>query len=126
MSRGRSRATVLTGSCETNVLRTTEYILVLAAPSVSWSVTDTKCPQTHAHAHMLPPRACASLFALCFQAACEHIADLRPQVMKKLIEKSDFVDAESKRLEKIANDKSVSPDKKETFKKRLNVLASFH
>ena len=126
MTRGRSRAIVLTGSRETNVLRATEYILVLAAPSVSWSVTDTKCLQTHAHAHMLPPRACASLFALCFQAACEYIADWRPQVMKKLIEKSDFVDVESKRLEKIANDKSVSPDKKETFKKRLNVLASFH
>jgi len=53
-------------------------------------------------------------------------ADQYIKVMKKLIEKSDFVDVESKRLEKIANDKSVSPDKKETFKKRLNVLASFH
>merc|ERR1711998_383793 len=53
------------------------------------------------------------------------IAEIYVKTMKKIIGKADFVATETKRLEKISADKSVSAEKKLNFKKRLNVLASF-
>merc|ERR1711871_1038326 len=53
------------------------------------------------------------------------IAAIYVKSMKKIIAKPEFIATETKRLEKISADKSVSAEKKESFKKRLNVLASF-
>ena len=48
------------------------------------------------------------------------------QTMKKIADKPDFVATETKRLEKISSDKSVSADKKGILQKAPQHLVQFH
>ena len=47
------------------------------------------------------------------------------KVMTKLAAAKDFVTKESERLQKMIDDGSVKPTKKEQFGRRLNILSSF-
>merc|ERR1711907_374175 len=59
------------------------------------------------------------------KAAEQESAKYYVLVMKKISEKGDgFVDSEIKRLTKISSG-NITPEKKELFKKRLNILPSF-
>lgn len=92
-------------------------VTFVACRTFSLTLTQTHAPRAHMRTHM-------------HRHIRTHTADVRAtaaraQVMTKLAANADFVKKEVERLQKMIDDGSVKPNKKEQFGRRLNILSSF-